>query len=154
MRPALPLARPRVNRDGLPTPSTIDSVTHRDTLRHISPSANQYRVGNFRHPPGSSEQRRKKSQLAPAQRVAMKMDRRPRRSSVTYRSRDAPSSASPVWIALRAAQRPILIATNYLLFRVQDARSSFEIKCGGIRLQSCPSRLNLDAARSFSTPRG
>jgi hypothetical protein len=39
-----------------------------------------------------SEQREKNSQLAVAQRVAMKMGRRLRCSSVTYRSRYAPSS--------------------------------------------------------------
>src|SRR6202043_307939 len=46
---------------------------------------------------------RKNSPLAPAQRVAMKMGRRLRCSSVTYRFRYAPSSASPARTALPAA---------------------------------------------------
>jgi hypothetical protein len=46
---------------------------------------------------------RKNSQLAPAQRVAMKMGRRPHCSSVTYRFRYAPSSANPARTALPAA---------------------------------------------------
>ena len=41
---------------------------------------------------GSSEQRGKTANWPPAQRVAMKMGRRPRCSSVTYRFRYAPSS--------------------------------------------------------------
>ena len=46
---------------------------------------------------------RKNSQLAPAQRVAMKMGRRLRCSSVTYRCRYAPSTASPARTALPTA---------------------------------------------------
>src|SRR5580693_3959139 len=46
---------------------------------------------------------RKNSQLAPARKVAMKMGRRLRCSSVTYRSRYAPSTASPARTALPAA---------------------------------------------------
>src|ERR1700693_108012 len=46
---------------------------------------------------------RKNSQLAPAQRVVMKMARRLRCSSVTYRVRYAPPSASPARTALPAA---------------------------------------------------
>src|ERR1700740_855668 len=46
---------------------------------------------------------RKNSQLATAQRVAMKMGRRLRCSSVTYPFRYAPSTASPARTALPAA---------------------------------------------------
>src|SRR6201984_541672 len=46
---------------------------------------------------------RKNSQLATAQRIAMKMGRRLRCSSVTYRFRYAPSTASPARTALPAA---------------------------------------------------
>ena len=46
---------------------------------------------------------RKNSQLAAAQRVALKMGRRLRCSSVTYRFRYAPSTASPARTALPAA---------------------------------------------------
>src|ERR1700739_3031925 len=46
---------------------------------------------------------RKNSQLATAQRVAMKMGRRLRCSSVTYPLRYAPSTASPARTALSAA---------------------------------------------------
>src|SRR5208282_6032666 len=45
----------------------------------------------------------KNSQLAPARRVAMKMGRRRRCSSVTYRLRHAPPTASPARTALPAA---------------------------------------------------
>ncbi|MFZ0503055.1 MAG: hypothetical protein WAM44_05050, partial [Chthoniobacterales bacterium] len=45
----------------------------------------------------------KNSQLATARRVAMKMGRRLRCSSVTYQSRYAPSTASPARTALPAA---------------------------------------------------
>jgi hypothetical protein len=64
---------------------------------------------------------RQNSPLAPAQRVAMKMGRRLRCSSVTYRFRYAPSSASPARTALPAAH---LIATKYLVFRGQDTSFS------------------------------
>ena len=57
---------------------------------------------------------RKNSQLAPAQRVAMKMGRRLRCSSVTYRFRYAP--------LLAPCRQPILIATKYMLFRGQDTK--------------------------------
>src|SRR6202048_951339 len=46
---------------------------------------------------------RKNSQLAAARRVALKMGRRPRCSSVTYQFRYAPSTASPARTALPAA---------------------------------------------------
>ena len=46
---------------------------------------------------------RKNSQLAAAQRVAMKMGRRPRCSSVTYRLDMRPLTASPARTALPAA---------------------------------------------------
>jgi hypothetical protein len=46
---------------------------------------------------------RKNSQLAAARRVAMKMGRRLRCSSVTYRFRYAPSTASPARTALPTA---------------------------------------------------
>src|SRR5271157_3072411 len=46
---------------------------------------------------------RKNSQLAVARRVALKMGRQPRCSSVTYRLRYAPSTASPARTALPAA---------------------------------------------------
>jgi len=56
----------------------------------------------------------KSSQLAAARRVAMKMGRRPRCSSVAYGFRYAP--------LLAPCRRPILIATNDMLFRRQDTR--------------------------------
>src|ERR1700730_4940460 len=46
---------------------------------------------------------RKNSQLAAARRVALKMGRRPRCSSVTYQFRYAPSTASPARTALPTA---------------------------------------------------
>jgi hypothetical protein len=56
---------------------------------------------------------RKNSQLAAAHRVALKMGRRLRCSSVTYRFRYAPSNASPARTVL---PRPILNATTPLLY--------------------------------------
>src|ERR1700740_2414193 len=52
---------------------------------------------------GKERAMRKNRQLAPAQRVAMKMGRRLRCSSVTYPLRYAPSTASPARTALPAA---------------------------------------------------
>jgi len=78
-----------------------------------------------------SEQRGKNSQLAAAHRVAMKMGRRLRCSSVTSRptlccpgeSNSTRSIESGAGCALLApCRRPILIATNGMLFRGQDTR--------------------------------
>src|ERR1700740_1609390 len=59
---------------------------------------------------------RKNSQLGAARRVAMKMGRRLRCSSVTYRFRYAP--------LLPPCRRPILIATKGMLFRGQGTGST------------------------------
>src|SRR6516162_6660628 len=63
---------------------------------------------------------RKNGQLAAARRVAMKMGRRLRCSSVTYRFRYAPSTPVPLASPCR---RPILIATKDMLFRGQDTNA-------------------------------
>jgi hypothetical protein len=71
--------------------------------------------------------RRKNSQLASAQRVAMKMGRRLRCSSVTYQFRYAP--LAPVRLG-PPCRRTILIATKYLVFRGQDT-SPATLTAGG-----------------------
>ena len=64
----------------------------------------------------------KNSQLTPAQRVAMKMGRRPcdvsEASSLCTLGKKQSGDASPTL----PCRRPILIATKYLLFRGQDTR--------------------------------
>ena len=61
---------------------------------------------------------RKNGQLTTARRVAMKMGRRLRCSSVTYQSRYAP--------LLAPCRRPILIATKATLVTGQDTGSIFQ----------------------------
>ena len=56
-----------------------------------------------RYGPSPAAAGRKNSQLAAAQRVALKMGRRRIARRVTYRSRYAPSTASPARTALPAA---------------------------------------------------
>ena len=60
----------------------------------------------------------------------MKMGRRPRCSSVTYRFRYAP--------LLAPCRRPILIATKAMLFRGQDTRS-YEVEPAVFRVKEVPS---------------
>src|ERR1700681_2140103 len=83
---------------------------------------------------------RKNSQLAPAQRVAMKMGRRPRCSSVTYRFRYAPLPP-PVRLG-PPCRRPILIATKYMLFRGQDTSS---ISVTGDTMERIPATITPNA---------
>jgi hypothetical protein len=66
---------------------------------------------------GSKRATRKNSQLAAARRVALKMGRRPRCSSVTYQFRYAPSTASPARTALPTAhfeRNDVIIFLGYV----------------------------------------
>src|SRR5208282_4590206 len=109
---SLPLVSHCGLSSGRPTYGSLVPWRGRRKWPYLSSSA-----GSYQRAKDSRDRYDSPVSTSPAQRVAMKMGRRPRCSSVTYRFRYAP--LTPVRLG-PPCRRPILIATMYLLFRGQD----------------------------------